>query len=162
MRHTLLIKCLSLLCCLSNIPLAVFAAEYAPYCNDRFGFCVSYPNHFARAPEPDNGDGQSFYDNDGFNMTASGSNNVFRYTLDEAISHQTQYFDAVTYQQKAGRWYVMSGYKGDEILYIKSFVGTESINTLHLQYPTMRKSSYDKIVTNIAKSFQAGSLDESH
>lgn len=138
------------------------ADGYLSYCNDRFGFCVDYPEYFGMEPAPENNDGRKFYDRDGFQMTASGINNVLDGTLESEMKERETDFDSVTYRKQDKGWYALSGYKGDDILYVKSFVGQHSISTLYLQYPTAMKSDYDRTVSHIVKSFVPGDLSEAH
>lgn len=95
-------------------------------------------------------------------MTASGINNVFRDTLQTEMLSQSKYFDRITYRAKDQNWYVLSGYKGQNILYLKTFVGNESINHLHIEYPASLKAKYDEIVTRIVRTFKPGRLDIGH
>ncbi|MBJ6610285.1 MAG: hypothetical protein JG718_08000 [Candidatus Thiothrix moscowensis] len=144
------------------LSLPVSAADYDTYCNERFGFCVDYPTSFGMKPPPENGDGREFYDHNGFQMTASGINNVLDATVASEMKSRAQDFDRVTYRKQAKGWYALSGYKGEDILYVKSFVGQYSISTLYLQYPTALKSDYDATVNHMVKSFIPGDLSEAH
>jgi hypothetical protein len=128
------------------------------YCNSRFGFCVEYPAHFGMKPAPANDDGRDFYDGDGFRMTASGMNNALEDTLKSEMQAQEQSFDTISYRSTGKNWYVLSGHKGNEIVYLKTFVGKEAINHLHISYPVRMKMEYEGIVTRISKSFSPGRL----
>jgi len=138
------------------------AEVYARYCNDRYGFCVSYPSHFLTEPPPDNNDGRSFHDRNGMVVTASGINNVLMDTLQTEIHSCTEDFDTVTYQAKGKNWFVLSGVKGANILYVKTFVGVGSINHLYIEYPARLKTKYDAMVAEIARSFTPGRLKVAH
>lgn len=130
------------------------AEEYKQYCNARFGFCVVYPAGFGVSPASDNNDGREFYDREGFTMTASGMHNVLESTLRAEMKSQEEDFDTVTYRKVKSNWYVLSGHKGDNILYIKTYVGRETIYHLYLRYPVSLKKEYDKTVSKVAQSFK--------
>jgi hypothetical protein len=139
------------------VPLS--AQEYARYCNDRYDFCVSYPSHFGMESPPTNNDGRRFYDRNGLVMTASGSNNALADTLQTEMHSQGGHFDKITYRAKGENWFVISGHKGANLLYLKTFVGTGSINHLNIEYPARLKTKYDEIVAKVARSFKPGRLE---
>ncbi|MEB4589766.1 hypothetical protein VSS37_02115 [Candidatus Thiothrix sp. Deng01] len=153
-------KSIAALALLAAIP--AFASDYTSYCNDRYGFCVDYPSGFGMGPASTNDDGRKFYDEEGFQMTASGINNVLDSTVASEMKGQEKDFDTVTYRKRKDDWYALSGYKDGNILYVKSWVGSGSINTLHLRYPTAKKSDYDAAVNHIVQSFRPGDLEEAH
>lgn len=144
------------------LAIPVFASGYANYCNSRYGFCVDYPANFGMEPAPVNNDGRVFYDGEGFRMTASGINNVLDGTVKSEMKSREDDFDSVTYRKQQDNWYALSGYKDDNILYVKSWVGSGAINSLYLQYPTAMKDEYDETVNHLVKSFIPGDLEESH
>ena len=149
---------------LENIVLLepVNSRGYINYCNERYGFCVKYPNYFKLKPSPENGDGQEFYDGKGFSMSVSGINNVTNDNLITEMNSQRKNFDNITYQINKNNWFVLSGYKGSNIVYLKTYVGRSSVNHLYIQFPSSQKNEYDNIVTNISKSFKSGNLNDSH
>lgn len=138
------------------------AQEYARYCNARYGFCISHLSRFAMEPSPANSDGRRFFDGKGLSMTASGINNVLDDTLQSEMNSQSEDFDKITYRAKNDNWFVLSGYKGSDILYVKTYVGKGSINHLRIAYPANRKAAYDGIVAEIARSFKPGRLNLAH
>jgi hypothetical protein len=95
-------------------------------------------------------------------MTASGINNVLEDTLQTEMRSQSEGFDKITYRAKGENWFVLSGSKGAHILYLKTFIGTGSINHLSLEYPARLKAKYDEIVAKVARSFKPGSLEVAH
>ena len=136
--------------------------KYTRYCNPRYGFCVNYPAHLRMEPPPVNGDGRGFNDGQGFSLTASGINNVLDGTLESEMKEMSEEFDKVTYRIKGDNWFILSGFKGADILYIKGYVGKGSRNHLYISYPANRKEAYDKIVSEVSRSFKPGRLDQSH
>jgi hypothetical protein len=144
---------------LINNVTAVNAQEYKRYCNPRFGFCVSYPSYFNISPESKNKNGRHFYDYNGFVMITYARNNTLDETLQTEMQFESKDFDRITYRRKRKTWYVLSGYKGSNILYIKTYVGKKSSNYLHIEYPIDKKTEYDKIVTKISRSFKRGDIN---
>lgn len=135
---------------------------YGSYCNGRYGFCLSYPNFLEMEAPPANDDGRRFRDHAGFTVTVSGINNVLEDTLEDGIRTQSEDFDSVSYREKHGNWFVLSGIKGDRILYIKTYLGKGSINHLCIEYPAGQKMRYDDAVARISRSFKPGRLDIAH
>ncbi len=138
------------------------AQVYEQYCNNRYGFCVQYPQHFGIESAPMNNDGRRFYNHNGFIMIASGINNVMDDTLQSELESAKNKFDAITYQTTGNNWFVLSGYQTGYIIYIKTYIGEGSINHLYIQYPMARKEEYDKIVTTISHSFKSGDIQIAH
>ena len=138
------------------------AQSYRKYCNARFGFCIEYPVHFGMEPAPANDDGRAFDDGEGLRMTVSGINNVMDGTLKSERHSQEQHFDSISYRAAGSNWYVLSGYKGNKIIYLKTFVGRGSSNHLHISYPARLKAEYEGVVTRMARSFLPGGLGEGH
>jgi len=136
--------------------------ESARYCNARYGFCVNYPSEFAMEPPPANDDGRRFSDRDGLVMTASGINNANEDTLQTEKRSQGEEFDKITYRAQGDNWFVLSGHKGDKILYLKTFVGRGSINHLYIEYPTRQQTKYSDVVAKVARSFKPGNLAVGH
>jgi hypothetical protein len=160
-HYSLFILGITITLLFTHVP-AANAQEYVKYCNGRFGFCVDYPDDLGIEPPPANDDGRKFYDSNGFEMTVSGVNNVLDGTLQSEMQSTTMELDKVTYQSTGSNWFVLSGYKGMEILYIKTYIGQGSINHLYIRYPANLKSEYNDIVTKISKTFKAGKLTEPH
>ncbi len=138
--------------------LASAALADTRYCNERFGFCVSYPTQFKMHPAPDNGDGQAFYDEQGFSLIVSGINNVMDDDLDRLLKSQRKDFDQITYQARGKNWFVLSGYRQQSILYVKFYLNPQTIQHLQIRYPTVYAKHYRNTVTAIVKSFTPGEL----
>lgn len=132
------------------------------YCNPRFGFCVDYPLGLVMEPEPTNGDGRRLHDSKGLVMIVSGINNVTDDSLESEMQSQRNDFDQVSYQAIGKNWFVLSGKKGDDILYRKTYIGAGTMHHLSLEYPFSLKRAYDPIVSRISRSFTPGELDAAH
>jgi hypothetical protein len=144
------------------LPAPASAAGYDQYCNPRYGFCVDHPRDFTPGPEPENGDGLDFTGPDGFVMTASGSNNVEDHRVADEMNEWLGRFDRVTYRRSGGNWFALSGLKGDNIIYLKGFVGKGSIDTLLLRYPASGNDAWAATVGHISNSFKPGDLSALH
>lgn len=140
----------------------VQAQADSKYRNVRYGFSFPEAKGMKSDRLPDNGDGIKLKNGKGFSITAYGSNNVLTATLmDEANSHSST-MDKVTYRAKGKNWYVVSGLKGSQVIYIKGFVGVGSTNTLMLEYPKKDEKAYDLLVTKLSRGFRPGDLDNAH
>jgi hypothetical protein len=135
------------------------AQQYKLYCNGRFGFCFSYPKDMISDPPPDNGDGICVRDSHGLVITCSGIANALFDSLQSQMESTGKRFDKISYKAKGKNWFVLSGFNGNKIIYIKTFIGKEYINDLSLEYPKEFKDKYDKIVSKVVRSFKSGDLD---
>jgi hypothetical protein len=145
-----------------TISQSVKAETYEKYCNSRYGFCVDYPTTLSLEPPPANGDGRIFFDSHGFKMTASGINNLTNDTITSEMESASENIDQITYKAQGKNWFVISGYQGSKIIYIKTYVGTGSINHLWIEYPKTKNQYYSELVTRISNSFNPGNLTISH
>lgn len=145
-----------------NVIAGVTLKNMPKYCNGRYGFCLNYFHDFGIEPEPDNGDGRGFYNRDGFKMSVYGSNNVNDENVESLIKLHRNELDKITYKKVGNNWYVLSGYKGSAVKYIKVFAGKGSINHLIIEYPKDMKSEYDSLVNIIVKSFKPGDTSDQH
>ncbi len=132
---------------------------YTKYCNARYGFCVEYPVTFGMEPAPTNNDGRVFYDRDGFSMRVYGSYNALEHSFHDEMKEEAQAFDIITYKAAKNNWYVLSGYKDNTIIYIKTYMSRDREIFYHLRisYPAKYKTEYNKIVAKVSKSFKPGS-----
>ncbi len=95
-------------------------------------------------------------------MIVSGINNVLGDTLPAEMISQESIFDRITYRAKGDNWFVLSGYKGSQILYRKTYLEGEAINHLSVQYPLKYAEKYADIVKQISLSFKPGDLKKAH
>lgn len=129
---------------------------YTKYCNSRYGFCVERPVTFGMDPAPDNNDGRRFYDREGFSMSVYGSYNALEHSLNVEMKEEEKTFDVITYKTVKNNWYVLSGYKDDDIVYIKTYMSPDKsiFYHLHINYPAKFKTEYNEIVSKVSKSFK--------
>lgn len=135
------------------------AQQYQWYGNARFGFSFTYPKNMEAEPPPEINDGIIVRDKTGLVITCSGMYNALEATLSSETDEAVKGFDKVTYQKKGKNWFVVSGYVGYTIKYIKCFLGKEQINTITLEYPIELKQKYDKTVSKVVSSFKPGKID---
>jgi hypothetical protein len=143
-------------------PNQMWPQSYAQYSNERYGFCIEHPTAVTIDPPPTNGDGRRFHDPYGFLMIISGTNNTLDYTIETEMKSQSKDLEKITYQAKGKNWFVLSGYKGPDIVYLKTYVGEAAINHLYIKYPALKKEVYAETVTRISRSFKPGDLDVAH
>jgi len=134
----------------------------ASYKNNRYAFSLSYPEKvFTSSGSSSNGDGIVLY-GDNITVSAYGSNNVFHKDLNESYESTLKSYPDATYHVKKSNFYVISGINGDNIYYVKEYVGSESINTMIIEYPKSKKKEFDAVVTTVANSFKPGDLSKSY
>lgn len=65
--------------------------------------------------------------------------------------------DRVTYSRRGQNWFVVSGFKGDRIFYVKAIrrCGRETWHQVAFEYPAERKRAYDSLVTAVSQSLRA-------
>lgn len=132
--------------------------SYTKYCNARYGFCVEYPVNFGMEPAPTNNDGRVFYDGEGCFMRVYGSYNALEYTLKAQMREEEKEFDTITYRRAKNNWYVLSGYKDDTIVYLKTYMSKDKDIFYHfrISYPAKFKTDYNEVVSKASKSFNPG------
>jgi hypothetical protein len=65
-------------------------------------------------------------------------------------------YDEVTYRPRGRSWFVLSGYRGDEIYYEKVMFscGGQVVNVMALAYPSGERDLYDPVVERMEDSFK--------
>ena len=131
------------------------------YANERYGFTMSYPSDFIMDPPPYNGDGRRFTKGDHCIVLGFGQNNVSDETL-RSRSRSTKSIFAKVMRHASGRnWFSYAGIVGDKIVFVKSYVGTGSINEMRIEQPKSETPCSVK-VTEVEKAFSPGDLNEGH
>jgi hypothetical protein len=149
-----------------NAPQSVQQQNLKEYCNDRFSFCINYPNTFIGQGESGNGDGQLFLPKDKqAEITTYGMlvleevNDDFNEQFKQAGEGLT-----VTYKVFKANWFIVSGTdKKGNIVYRKtvlkkiSYMGDEKedtsvLQTLMITYPPSQQKIYGSYCGVIAKS----------
>lgn len=70
----------------------------------------------------------------------------------------TEGYDEVTYLPRGRTWFVLSGYRGDNIYYEKVMFscGGHVVNVFAIAYPVSERAQYDPIVERVEDSFKPG------
>lgn len=132
--------------------------EQRVYINARFGYELVYPALLAPLGEADNSDGQRFVSQDGqVGLRVWGSHNVFGDSLRALFERERQAPDrTVTYGLIRDRFFVLSGFAGEDIFYLKTIhdTQTDTFATFLFTYPGQRKTEFDPAVSMLAASFR--------
>lgn len=131
------------------------------YENARFGTRIEYdPTLFLPQAPPENGDGRSFRATDGQSgFFVFGQHDAFGFDAEERMREDIARgaFDHVSYRQHDTNWYVISGYRGDEIVYRRVIHGRqyEVIHVFEIAYPREQRALYDEPLRRMSLSFAA-------
>ena len=55
-------------------------------------------------------------------MRAYGSHNALEHSINDEMKYEEKEFDIVTYQTAKNNWYILSGYKDDNIIFINGIM----------------------------------------
>jgi hypothetical protein len=138
--------------------------SWANYKNPRFGYALSYPSSvFKPQPPSENGDGQTFLTDDGRAKIV-----VYATVNDERFSPQDYRktilsefggYDQMDYSPSGKTWFVLSGFRGDNIYYQKVMFscGGRVINALSVTFPRVEKKFYEGLIEVMEDRFKPGS-----
>ncbi len=133
---------------------------WSRYKNERFGTSAEVPLHLFKLvePPPVNGDGRAFASRDGAQLTISGSYGPYvvtdTFTEYKVWLLENAELDRITYKAEGKSWLVLSGVKGQNIVYEKVMEGCGAAHTLHIEYPAIKKELYDPVAARIARSLE--------
>ena len=144
-------------------PFSSSAAQWAAKRDAGLGFAYSYPPELFQEME---GDGKpSFHyfatpNSDakflvgGWDNRASRSPERFKQWL---IANAGGY-DEVTYHPRGRSWFVLSGYRGDQIYYEKVMFSCRGniANVIAITYPVAQRKLYDPVVERMEDRFRPG------
>jgi hypothetical protein len=67
-------------------------------------------------------------------------------------------YEEITYQPRGRSWFVLSGYRGDQIYYEKVMFSCEGriVNILAIAYPTAERALFDPMVERMEDTFKPG------
>jgi len=142
--------------------------KYSPgfdiYQNSRYGFSFKYPADIKSKIESSNTDGCEFIYEDGFDIKVYGSNDpgVLNKSKEYFFSNELKNHKDITYKTQKNNWFVISGYDGEKIFYVKMFIGLSSRNVLYIYYPSNLRDKYYDAISVISKSFAEGDINQSH
>ncbi|EFL52184.1 conserved hypothetical protein [Solidesulfovibrio fructosivorans JJ]] len=132
---------------------------YGCYTNQKYGYVIAWPKKLLTGQgEADAGDGQVFRAPDGQAELRCWA----RWNSLEPDSMKTLFERAqreeglhVTYKRLGKKFFVVSGTKGDVIVYQKTIKSGQITATFVMTYATSRSGVFNPIVGDIAKSFVA-------
>ncbi|WP_299927967.1 hypothetical protein [uncultured Pelagimonas sp.] len=129
----------------------------------KYGVSAQVPQGFAIQSPPGNYDGRRFVDRNGAEIRVWGGWRIENITGDE--SGMRDYYQeiggVVTYDARGNGWYVLSGYFGQSIFYLRvengmTCEGEEARASLEFIYPEDSRAAYDPLVGLLAKSLGFG------
>ena len=90
----------------------------------------------------------------GWNNTAGQSPEGFKRWVMENVGG----YDELTYRPRGRSWFVLSGYRGDQIYYEKVMFscGGGLVNVFAITYPIAERDVYDPIVERMENTFKPG------
>ena len=131
------------------------------YINDRFGVSFDFPaDVFEPQPPPDNGDGRSFR-SDNATLQIVAFRNIDGQSA-SALKRELlggDGYEEVTYSPSGETWFVLSGFRGDNIFYEKYLFNDEVVSVFGIEFPTAEKPYYAPMIERIEDSFEAGRSD---
>ena len=142
-------------------------SDWATIYNKRFGFQIAYPaNILFPTTSPAGEDGRILKSADGrakylvatFKIGEGLTPDAYRQFLLSDIYAHTK----IDYAPQKGRWFVLSGQKGNETFYerVTFSCGGKLINSWALRYPTSERHLYDRVVEAVSKTYTAGSGED--
>jgi hypothetical protein len=143
---------------------ALHAAEsWTSYKNPRFGYTLSYPSSVFKPNRPaEDGGGQVFTTPDErAKIVVYGALNDEKFTpaeYRETILKQFSGYDAIDYSPKGKTWFVLSGYRGDQIYYQKVMFSCADrvINAFSITFPKAEKKFFEGLVEIMEDNFKPG------
>lgn len=136
--------------------------NYDKYCNSRFEYCIEYPTELKGMGESGNGDGQKFISKDNkatlivyrdsrigdFENIAECKADCFR------NDSQIEAGKNVTYKKEGNNFFVVSGYRGNNIFYQKTIFRNGEMVTAVIEYSTSKKAKYNAYCTYLFNNFK--------
>ncbi len=138
---------------------------YETYANYRFDFSLVYPeNIVSMESAPTNNDGRTFTSpNENIVIKAYGAHNISDNTISDLYRDTLSRVDGnVTYERQEDNWFVISGYEGDRVFYIKEIIAHDDILTLDIRYDRNLQNRFDPVVATISNSFGPVDQDSGH
>jgi hypothetical protein len=141
--------------------------SWTTYRNARFGYDFYYPTALFDAGQlPENGGGQTFNSKDGrAKIVVFATQNGEKFTPTEyrkVILQEFGGYDKMDYSPTGQTWFVLSGFRGDNIYYQKVMFScaNQVINALSITFPTAEKPHYERLVEIIEDHFKPGRGDD--
>ncbi len=138
-------------------------SEWSVYQNERFGLRLVYPDlWFDAEPETPDADGRAFVSSDGrARIVVFGAHNAEGLSLGNyraALLRDFCAYDDLTYSPMGRTWFVLSGFRGDDIYYQKVMFSCagQIINVLSIRFPTAEKPVYAPMIEKMEDRFRPG------
>jgi len=143
---------------------------YDTYCNERYGYCLSYPAAMVlMQPEAQSGDGRIFNNTEGEELgrvyrSLSADPDVAVLIPGDAMKADIADLKAglakdgqgtaeITYATSGKHFFVYSARAGNSIYYRKAIFRADEYAMLMFKYPEEQKARYDVIVSKMSSSF---------
>lgn len=142
--------------------------NWTTYQNPRFGYSLYYPTVLFEAGEPaENGSGSTFTSRDGrakiVVFGALNSENFSPVEYRRILLEEFGGYDRMDYSPKGQSWFVLSGFRGDNIYYQKVMFSCAGkvINVFSMTFPTAEKLFYEPLIETMEDNFKTGSGSDS-
>jgi hypothetical protein len=152
MRFSAALICVLLMCASAS------AQGLQRHVDERTGTAALVPSDWRPSSGDPNWEGVRFFSRDGESWLAVWGKSSQGYTT---RAYQSLVADAagdrVTYARRGNNWFVVSGFKGDRIFYVKAVrrCGRDQWHHIAFEYPAERKRTYDRLVTQVSRSLGA-------
>jgi len=130
------------------------------YVNRRFGTSVAFPqDSFLPKARSETGDGRRFETADGAAVLEvcaweNGGAETMKQLRTRLLGAPG--YEGVTYKPVGRSWFVLSGFRGDNVFYEK-YTTPDGGNTVHafaMEYPSAAKRTYDRVLERVENSFK--------
>ncbi|CUH76562.1 hypothetical protein [Tropicibacter naphthalenivorans] len=129
----------------------------------RYGVTLDVPGGFEMLPPPGNDDGRGFTDRAGGRLSVWGSWQI-EPLADERAFRKSSYLEQgaeITYEAGGKTWFVLSGYLGREVFYLRvedgqTCGGEDARAFFEVTYPVEFRSRYDDLPGRFGKSLGFG------
>ncbi|WP_300442601.1 hypothetical protein [uncultured Mameliella sp.] len=129
----------------------------------RFGVSASLPEGYEIGSRPGNDDGRAFFYPDGAEIRLWGGWVMEPLAVERANRRGYYLQDGaeITYDAAGADWFVLSGYAGETIFYLRvetgrTCGGEEALASLEIRYPEALRARYDPQIGDIAGSLGFG------
>lgn len=134
--------------------------QYEVYCNDRFDYCIDYPDFLIPQGEADNGDGQEFISADGQILMRVYHAFEIDLTTGDFLSLQQAYEQDLEKYQPAQHeiddmYYKISGERtGNRYVYYRTTSKNWGFVNIHFEFPP--NENLDEMINHVAASLHIG------
>jgi hypothetical protein len=130
------------------------------YTNVRFQYAICYPAQLlVPQGESPNSDGQAFLAKDGARLIVYGQYNATDQSLREilatTVSRLTAPARKLTYKSISSNGFVVSGYTGDKIFYVKTVIDHNAIKSFELTYNAADAGIYRPLIGRLSACFSS-------